>query len=737
MYTNLNNPANYQLQDFGQFGFRVLDSSSMVVDGETYRTLYVLDDAVVSATSAKADDLVSKALLAGTLLHGLFSAPSVTSGKVLAYMAGRLTAQEILDLYKAYLDANGGKLELESETLSKLQALGTDDYADASLVLMPSGYKTSVLFSERPMDTDGQIAFTRASNATRVDANGLVEKVRTNLALYSEDLTNGAYVAQNATITANTSVAPDGTTTADTYNEGTVSSVHRFFQQLTITANQECGFSFYAKKNTLDNIRLVVNDVSQNYRWFGAQFDLTNGTITATATGSLGGATYIGGSITSADNGWYRCSVNGTINATTALCFVHSSTSTAITSSDDRGGISYAGTSRTYFGWGFQFETGVTTDYIPTTTSARSTFAGITVDGTSVPNVPRLDYSGGASCPSLLLEPQRTNSATYSEQFDNAAWIKFGGATVTANTLTSPDGYTNADTLNIASGQEIYSNMGSKAASAIAYTFSCFAKYNSAAVFRITASDFTTSATTASFNLQTGVATFSQGATWSNTSVKMENYGNGWYRCIMTTTTPTTTGLYVSLLTQTSGSVYIYGMQTEAGAYATSYIGPTLGSAVTRVAESCSNTSATSIIGQTEGTFYAEVEVIGGISNVGFYARNPSGGLYGELMVLYFNADKYPTFEVRTGNMEQAFIRQFTAYSNGIHKIAGAYKANDFVLYVDGVQVGSDTSGSIPALSQLYLGNYIDGGVRNHTKKQALLFKTRLTNAQLAELTTL
>jgi len=215
MYTNLNNPANYQLQDFGQFGFRVLDSSSMVVDGETYRTLYVLDDAVVSATSAKADDLVSKALLAGTLLHGLFSAPSVTSGKVLAYMAGRLTAQEILDLYKAYVLANGGTLELESETLSKLQALGTDDYADASLVLMPSGYKTSVLFSERPMDTDGQIAFSRASTATRVDASGLVEKVRENILLYSEDYTQAVWTSlSTATLSSTTTITPEGTTNA-------------------------------------------------------------------------------------------------------------------------------------------------------------------------------------------------------------------------------------------------------------------------------------------------------------------------------------------------------------------------------------------------------------------------------------------------------------------------------------------------------------------------------------------
>jgi hypothetical protein len=208
-----------------------------------------------------------------------------------------------------------------------------------------------------------------------------------------------------------------------------------------------------------------------------------------------------------------------------------------------------------------------------------------------------LDYLDSSS-PRLLLEPQRTNLAQYSEQFDSANWVKYGGATVTANAVTSPDGYTNADTLNVDSGQEIYATITSKAASAITYTFSCFAKYNSAAVFLLTASDFATSATTASFNLQTGVATFSEGATWSGTSVKMENYGNGWYRCIMTSTSPTTTGLYASLLTSTTGSVYIYGMQCEQADYATSYI-PTLGAAVTRGADSAFKTGISSLIGQT------------------------------------------------------------------------------------------------------------------------------------------
>jgi hypothetical protein len=89
MYTNLNNPVNYQLQDFGQFGFRVLDASTASVSGEHYRSIYIVDDAVVSAITEKGDNLVSKQLLAGTMIHGLFTDITLTAGKAIAYLAGR------------------------------------------------------------------------------------------------------------------------------------------------------------------------------------------------------------------------------------------------------------------------------------------------------------------------------------------------------------------------------------------------------------------------------------------------------------------------------------------------------------------------------------------------------------------------------------------------------------------------------------------------------------------------
>ena len=67
-------------------------------------------------------------------------------------------------------------------------------YDDASLVMIPSGYKTGTVFSQKPMSTDGQLTFTRSNDtATRVASNGLIEKVRTNTLLHSQAFENAVY----------------------------------------------------------------------------------------------------------------------------------------------------------------------------------------------------------------------------------------------------------------------------------------------------------------------------------------------------------------------------------------------------------------------------------------------------------------------------------------------------------------------------------------------------------------
>jgi hypothetical protein len=84
----------------------------------------------------------------------------------------------------------------------------------ASLVLIPSGYKEDVVYSEIPLDGSGDMNFTRSSNGTRINSAGLVEVCPWNLVQNSENF-SAIWTAQNATITTNSLVAPNGTTTAD------------------------------------------------------------------------------------------------------------------------------------------------------------------------------------------------------------------------------------------------------------------------------------------------------------------------------------------------------------------------------------------------------------------------------------------------------------------------------------------------------------------------------------------
>mgnify|MGYP007053423483 CR=1 FL=1 len=115
--------------------------------------------------------------------------------------------------------------------------------------MIPSGYKEDVVYSQIPTDGSGDLSFTRASNGTRINSAGLVEVCPWNLLEYSEDFSNATWGKVSATITANTTVAPNGTTTADTL---VITSGGYLLQQPTISIG--VGFavtiSIYAKNQT-------------------------------------------------------------------------------------------------------------------------------------------------------------------------------------------------------------------------------------------------------------------------------------------------------------------------------------------------------------------------------------------------------------------------------------------------------------------------------------------------------
>ena len=593
-------------------------------------------------------------------------------------------------------------------------------YDDASLVVIPSGYKTSKVYAEKPTDGSGDLTFTRTGDtATRVNSAGIIERVRTNLVLQSQTFDNAYWDKLASSVNANATIAPDGTLTAEKLVENSANDFHAVGGGNFAYSAGEHSWSVFAKAGERNVLQLLMNG-SLNTTAV-ANFNLTTGVVSL--------QTNCVASIESIGNGWFRCSMVYAATAETVPIGYYS----IQTSPTAARATTYLGDGTSgLFVWGAQMTTGVTTSYIPTTTAA--------VSVGPVANVPRLDYLG-STCPRLLLEPQRTNLVTYSEQFDNAAWTKVQ-ITTTANSSVSPDGYANADKIAInngISGGYVYQSIATT--SSTVYTSSFFIK---AAGVNFTKfySNVTGSYVTAVINLTTGAITNSGFAVTPTAT----NYGNGWWRVSYTETSGGgSIPIYVDGGTLANGGaitgngtdgILIWGCQLEQGAYSTSLI-PTLAASATRGADACSKTGISSLIGQTEGTMFAEFNAKGAYDSNNMLASLSDGTATNRIFLNLTNG---------VGNLEVVITTAGTTSVNfagatpsiGNHKVAIAYKANDVVVYLDGVLFHSDNTATIPATSKFNLGSYVDGTLPfNSGMIQSLLFKTRLTNAELAELTTL
>jgi hypothetical protein len=107
---------------------------------------------------------------------------------------------------------------------------------------------------------------------------------------------------------------------------------------------------------------------------------------------------------------------------------------------------------------------------------------------------------------------------------------------------------------------------------------------------------------------------------------------------------------------------------------------------------------------------------------------------------IYFYVTSTNVIEAFVDNSgTQARIIPPSASAQGRYKLAIAYKANEFKYYVNGTLIGTDTSGTVPTCNSINLIDYANGGgyMEKSAVNQYLIFKTSLTNAQLAELTTL
>jgi len=582
-------------------------------------------------------------------------------------------------------------------------------YTDASLIMFPSGYKEEKIYSLKPTDGSGDLTFTRASTATRVNAEGLIEGVRTNLLTYSEQFDNAAWIKSNTTVTANIATSPDGTLNADKLVEDTSNSTHRIAQSAITFTGVAYTQSVFAKSDGSGRF-LRMFRASGTYNF--AVFDLTNGVVYA-----QGGSNIISTKIEAYTNGWYKCS------STFTTAFGNIASYIAL----QNGGLdSYLGdgTSGIYI-YGAQLEASASaTEYIPTTTTAVS--VGM------LANVPRIDYTGGG-CGKLLLESQRTNKVSTSNDFNGSWNLSF--LTATANQIISPDGTLNASKLEM-TGEGSLRNQ-SEVSFNDGYAYSIFIKKGNSRYVTIRSAFFTQS-----FNCGFDLDTLT-----SEANGKIEDYGDDWYRLSITKDISGDVDksgfFYVylpnSLGSQTSVSgnyVYAYGGQIEDGKYATSYI-PTLASSVTRLADAAEKTGISSLIGQTEGTMFLDIK---GYTNGGDSRRiSISDGTNNNRVVLEFDeiASRIRTYIVGNGlvdgNLDADGINQTER-----HKIAFVYDGSSLKLFIDGLLKNTlSTSVVTSGMDRLLFAGAIGGNTMFADLQQLQIYKTALTNTEAIALTTL
>lgn len=556
-------------------------------------------------------------------------------------------------------------------------------YDNASLVVIPSGYKTSKVYSVKPTDGSGDLTFSRSNNtATRVNSAGLIEKVRTNVVLRSEEQSNAQYAVVINEIASRVAVANPLTGQNNAY-------------KITSTANND------------PYIGQVVTGLSNGENTFSLWLWTDSGQAL------------------NCDLFFYNASasevyVKSITISTTPTRYTHTVNFTSIgANATIRLDLRQTGPTVQYvYTYGWQAESGVATAYIATTSAA--------VSVGPVANVPRLDYLN-SSCPRLLLEPQRTNLATYSEQFNNAAWLNgqnVGAATITANQIISPDGYVDADRIAfpaVGAGGQYNVLFQPFTASATAYTASVYLRgQNGGEVVWIS---FT-----------------KDGVNYNRTQCTLTT---AWQRFTLTATlTAGSDNFQIGVDTRDSSqsarsaqTIYAWGAQLEAGAYATSYIS-TQNSSVTRGADAASKTGISSLIGQTEGTLFAEVSTQQAGSTASWF--NISDGSSVNWVFIGKDVNKMRGF-IRFNGTTIFSNESFTITDNASMKVAIAYKSGDYAMYVNGSLIASGTSSfSVSAsISRMDLGVLTSAVDEVAKYNQALLFKTRLTNAQLAELTTL
>ena len=332
-------------------------------------------------------------------------------------------------------------------------------------------------------------------------------------------------------------------------------------------------------------------------------------------------------------------------------------------------------------------------------------------------NVPRLDWLN-SNCPSLLLEPTRTNYAINSS--DASLWGNVSGSqliTKTQNFSVSPTGENNATRLEAKATGNNYSLIQLSTSSITGnYTGSVYLKSNTQ-------------------NTQ-NIIVYGR-----NTSVNSYEIGNEWKRIDLQGSGTTGQNLFLFIGSYPSNGsdeiidISVWGGQLEQGNYPTSLI-KTQSGIVTRNEDVCGDAGNAGLFDITEGTFFVDVMPYINTSANHYISLNDGSSSNRFDFIFQLNGTQVRLFSVSGGSNIISNYKNITF--NQRNKLAVTFKENEYKFFINGALVDSDTIASVPTgLNQLDFSE--NNGNRNFEGKvyDTRVYDRVLTEVEAIKLTTI
>ena len=694
-----------------------------------------------AAQGGKADSALQPGDVDDTPVDGATTAP-ISSNWAFDH-AANLNAHGISDFGETLVDDTSA-----SAALTTLGA-ASDDLDNITLA-RPSIRPSLLLDFANSKVLDPRITFTRAAVGTYYDGK-TVAKAEENLLKYSQEFDNGVWHKNAVNVTANSIAAPDGTTTSDTLTATSTGNALVFPTNPTVTTSSYTA-SVCAKAGTAPIVyfRDFLSTGSVEFTYFNV------------STGAVGTASsQHTASIVSLGDDWYRCIITFTPNAARTNQF-------QIGIADADNSVSVTNGATAYL-WGAQLEQrSSATAYTPTTSQPITNY--LPVLQSAAANVARFDHDPvTGESKGLLIEEQRSNLLTYSEDFSNAGWIwqSYYDSAITSNSHIAPDATLSADTLTDNDpSKTIVKSKTCRTTADTTYTFSVYIKKTNGGAPSsypaiATSTYFGEQGCGAIINTTTGAATKITsnlpGLNTSNITPTLTVFDAGGFWRVSMTATPSagkdfsywflipaynTTGA-TTIDTTATGSAVFWGAQLEAGSFPTSYI-KTEAAQVTRAADAASmtGTNFSSWYRQDEGTIYTESSVPFlrlDTNNQPNFSVGASSS-YNDAIVLFTKqGTNNRAAATNIGGATKFFASLTPALANSIVKQSFSYKASASMTFVDSGIVSSpiliDTSLSLNYTRAVF-GAYPDvmSPLNGYIKKVSY-YPKRLTNAELVALT--